>query len=569
MSDVPTADRVMRAAPEDVPWDAACDVLVVGSGAAGMAAAIAAARQGAQVRLIEKLPTIGGTTAKAGGGRNEIASTWLWICNHPWLAEIGVEDPRGSALQYLARLSRPELYVPDDEHLGLPPDEYALLETFYDHGRRAVEQLNDAGALRLRPLVDTFDYFCDLPENIAPRGRGLFHSMPDGSEGTGADIIADMSEVARQLGVEIRTGMALRGLVIDEDSGTVIGATVTSGAAQLDLVQVRGGVIIAAGGFTRDPDLVRNHLRGPVVGGLAAEGSTGDTVHIATALGLSLANMNEAWFTPLVLDLAPYPVSGAFRLPGDSMIVVNRFGNRVVNEKATYNEMARAFFEWDASAGEYPNLPLVMIYDQSVSQRCRDMPADAPVTEGGGNPLPRVPGEGHEIVARDLPDLVKQIDERLLKLHAVVPGVRLAPDFETRLRRTIDHWNSMAQEGTDLDFGRGSTRGQRARSGAPRIPSPQNPTMHPIASNGPYYAVLLGPGTLDTKGGPQVDRYARMLRSDGSPVDGLYGAGNCIASPARQAYWAGGTTLGLAVTFGWIAGEHAAERVRAEMSWRS
>jgi len=87
-----------------------------------------------------------------------------------------------------------------------------------------------------------------------------------------------------------------------------------------------------------------------------------------------------------------------------------------------------------------------------------------------------------------------------------------------------------------------------------------NPTMHAFAENGPYYAVILVPGVLDTKGGPRIDTRARLLRTDGEPIPGLYGAGNAVASPAGQAYWAGGATLGLAATFGWIAGVDAASR---------
>ena len=108
------------------------------------------------------------------------------------------------------------------------------------------------------------------------------------------------------------------------------------------LVRTLNGVVMATGGFTRDVELMRSHLRGPVLGGLASDGNSGDLVRISGALGLDIANMNEAWYAPMVLDLAPYPVSAAFRLPGDSMLLVNKFGQRAVNEKTTYNEMTRA-----------------------------------------------------------------------------------------------------------------------------------------------------------------------------------------------------------------------------------
>jgi succinate dehydrogenase/fumarate reductase flavoprotein subunit len=274
--------------------------------------------------------------------------------------------------------------------------------------------------------------------------------------------------------------------------------------------------------------------------------------------------MNEAWFAPMVLDLSPYPLSAAFRLPGDSMILVNRHGRRVVNEKTTYNEMTRAFFSWDPAHADYPNLPLFMIYDSSVSDRCRAMPEDAPVTEGGGNPLPRIPGEGHELVADTWDELALAIDARLAEYESALPGVRLAPEFINNLSETLQRWTHMSEMGIDREFARGGTSTERRRSGAPRTPDMQNPTMHAFAEAGPYYAVVLVPGTLDTKGGPRIDRSARLLANDGTAVPGLYGAGNAIASPAGQAYWAGGTTLGLAVTFGWIAGVDAAARGKAQ-----
>jgi succinate dehydrogenase/fumarate reductase flavoprotein subunit len=253
-------------------------------------------------------------------------------------------------------------------------------------------------------------------------------------------------------------------------------------------------------------------------------------------------------------------VSGAFRLPGDSMIVVNTAGHRVVDEKTTYNEMTRAFFAWDSAKAVYANLPLVMVYDEDVSRRCRSMPEDAPVTEGGGNPLPPVAGEGHELVGETWAELARRIDEKLAAYQHLLPGAHLDDRFVDTLHETLHRWAQMSEQGVDADFGRGGTSTERRRSGPPRYDGMPNPTMHAFAESGPYYAVVLVPGVLDTKGGPRIDTRARMLRTDGEPVPGLYGAGNAVASPAGQAYWAGGTTLGLAVTFGWIAGVDAAGR---------
>ena len=188
------------------------------------------------------------------------------------------------------------------------------------------------------------------------------------------------------------------------------------------------------------------------------------------------------------------------------------------------------------------------------------MPEDAPVTEGGGNPLPPVAGEGHELVGETWAELAQHIDEKLAAYQHVLPGARLDDRFVDTLQETLQRWAQMSEQGVDADFGRGGTSTERRRSGPPRHVGMTNPTMHAFAESGPYYAVVLVPGVLDTKGGPRIDTRARMMRTDGTPVPGLYGAGNAVASPAGQAYWAGGTTLGLAVTFGWIAGVDAAGR---------
>ena len=561
--------RVVFAAADEVPWTDEADVVVVGSGAAGWSAALAAVDAGASVLVLEKRAAIGGTTAKAGGecgasepgALPERAGTWLWICNHPWLTELDVTDPRDDALRYMARLARPTSYDADAVHLGLPADEYALLETFYDHGARVVAALDESGALPLRPLEGTWDYYADLPENVAPRGRALSMPIPDGREATGAEIIERMSATAIRQGVRMRTDSPVHGVVVDDASGEVVGVLAGASAATASLVRARGGVIFATGGFAHDERLRTAWLRGPLAGSIAAAGSTGDLVGIAAALGARLANMNEAWLTPMVLDHGPEPVSGAFRLPGDSMVLLNRHGERCVNEKFTYNEMTRACFRWDESRAEYPNRVMVMVFDDDVSERCRLMPGDAPIDEGGANPIPRPGGtDRHELVADSLDELAALIDERLAEHHDRFPALRLADGWAGAARRSVERFDRLAASGVDVDHGRGATRTERARSGAPRSDAMVNPTMHPFRVGSRWHGVILVAGALDTKGGPMVDVHARFVRPDGSVIPGVYGAGNCIASPAGQAYWGGGTTIGLAVTFGWLAGEHAASR---------
>ena len=244
--------------------------------------------------------------------------------------------------------------------------------------------------------------------------------------------------------------------------------------------------------------------------------------------------------------------AGVWCTPGDSMIQVDRFGRRVMNEKSQYNERTQVHFEWDPVRGEYKNLVLFMIYDQ----RTADLyPGVLPIQAKGAQP-------DHVISGADLPELTTKIQQRLELLSGRLGRVSLDAAFTDQLKQTVERFNGMAKSGRDSDFHRGEAPVEIAFQfyGRKKVPNDySNMTMHPIADKGPYYAVLLGAGTLDTKGGPRINDRAQVLDPYGQLIPGLYGAGNCISSPAGQAYWAGGGTIGPALAFGRIAGMNAAK----------
>jgi succinate dehydrogenase/fumarate reductase flavoprotein subunit len=313
-------------------------------------------------------------------------------------------------------------------------------------------------------------------------------------------------------------------------------------------------VVFASGGFAHNAELAATYLRGPIFGGCAAGTNTGDLVRIAASIGAALGNMSNAWWSQVVVETAMNgPTIKDVWLPfGDSMIQVNRHGQRAVNEKMVYNERSQVHFLWSAHGREYPNLLMFMIYDDAVANAPGGMSSmRQPVPLAGQNAQYVIIGDTWE-------DLARNIDIRLEELSALTGGLRLAADFTTELRRSVARFNEFAEKGRDLDFHRGETPIQVAWHGRPRREDMPNPTMHAFADRGPYHAIILGAGALDTKGGPRIDPDGRILSVDGAPIPGLYGAGNCIAAPAGQAYWSAGATIGSALTFGYLAGKHVA-----------
>ncbi|WP_066560294.1 FAD-dependent oxidoreductase [Croceicoccus bisphenolivorans] len=531
------------------------DIVVVGSGAAATSAAITAAIEGAHVIQLEKAPITGGTSAKSGGG--------IWIPNNFWLKENGIDDPRTPFLAYCAQYSFPHLFDAASPTFGLDRNSFELIAAFYDNASPMLDWLTKNGALKMGKgigLPDFYDYGVLDGWNRVPRGRGLFPRRDDGQTGFGAELMRRMTERAAALGVETLTEHEVLGLQADA-SGAVRGVDVRSPGGTMRF-GARRGVIFGTGGFTYNRALLNLHMKEPVFGGCGVPTNTGDFVGMAGAVGAKFGNMASAWRSQIVLEEALQYVtvpSPMWIPPGDSMIMVNRHGHRFVNEKRNYHDRSRAQLAYDANVPEFPNQIAFVIYDQRNAE-----------LYAGSHPFPNDPtGSDYVIKAEDWPSLVAAIAARLKELGSATGGISLAPDFGQVLETTVSRFNGFAQTGLDSDFGRGSFPYdiETAGSYAARQPVARwkdtvgpNPALYPIAGEGPYYAIIVGPGTLDTNGGPVIDKHARVLRHDGTPIDGLYGAGNCIASPSHDAYYAAGVTLGLGLTFGFIAARHAMGR---------
>ncbi len=542
------------ASPGDT-FDHEVDVAVVGSGAAGAVAAIFAREAGAETVLVEKALLFGGTTAKSGGV--------YWIPNNSFLRERGVVEPRDKMLALMARYSYPQLFNPDAERLGLPENEYELLVALYDNGPTVVEKLAEMGALISMPADQPFgampDYFDPETGNAEPVDRRLWPKKPDGSFGLGGEMVRQLKEALIAREVPLLMGHRVSGLLRNTD-GEVVGLVATKMDGSVVRIRARRGVVFGSGGFTHNKELMLHFQPGPNYGGCAVPTNEGDFVPMATAAGAKLGHMQSAWRAEIVFEQAIQFSStpdDVFLPPGDSMILVNKYGRRVVNECVNYNERTKVHFIWDAMKHEWPNQLLMMVYDKRTAELF-----------GGRFPLPPAGTMAPYVIQGEtLAALATAIDERLKKLAAHTGVFELDPVFAGNLEATVDRYNGFARRGVDDDFGRGAKRYDRLwhsrvwsypNQGTEHSLERANPTMYPISENGPYYAILLAPGTLDTNGGPVINAKAQVVDNGGKPIPGLYGSGNCIASPTAGYYYGGGATIAPAITFGYLAGTAAA-----------
>jgi hypothetical protein len=402
------------------------------------------------------------------------------------------------------------------------------------------------------------DYFAQLPENTAPEGRCMFpHRLdqPDGPIGSGQDIVGQFDRDARAAGVEVRVSHRVPRVTVD--GGGAVTGVVAETPEGPRTIGARRGVVFATGGFTHNVEMRENFLSGPLLGGCAAHSNTGDFVAIAQELGCELANMNHALMAPMVLDvaLADDPAAtGTWRMAGDSMIWVNRYGRRVADEKAMYHELAQVFHTWDPGRAEYPNLVLTAIWDQAAQDHfSADLIPGYPYEFG--NPLiMNRPDRPHVMRADTLAGLEAQVRARLDTFAGATGGYQLDAGFAEQLGQTIGRFNAVAAKGIDDDFHRGESPMPLFFNGPGRPGNTANPTLFPISGSGPYYAALMSPSSIDTKGGPRTDLDGRVLNRTGGPIRGLFGAGNCVASPFGKAYPAAGATLGPYLTSGYLVG---------------
>jgi 3-oxosteroid 1-dehydrogenase len=339
--------------------------------------------------------------------------------------------------------------------------------------------------------------------------------------------------MGQALAAGLRAGLVASGVPVWLDTPMagleVAGGRVTGVRATRDgepvLIRARRGVLIATGGFERDEQMRRRYQRAPTgtEWTTGAAGNTGDGIRAGLGLGAASGLMDDAWWGPsIALPGGPYFCLAERSLPG--CVLVNGAGQRFVNESAPYVDAVHAMY--DANTPENPHIPAWLVFDQ----RYRDRYVFAGLPPH--RPLPRRwYAAGAVVRADDLAGL------------AQAAGV----DAEG-LVKTVARFNEFAAAGRDEDFGRGDSAYDRYY-GDPRL---ANPNLAPLAQP-PYYAVKIVPGDLGTKGGLRTDEQARVLRPDGTVIEGLFAAGNASEAVMGHSYAGAGATIGPAMTFGYIA----------------
>lgn len=535
------------------------DVIILGTGAAGLAAALAAHETGASVALIERQHRIGGTSAISGGV--------IWVADNPRMRAAGMDDSRDDALAYFRSLASGDLV---DE----------TLEAFVDRGPEALAFLESIDALKVAVLPGYPDYYLDRPGAKPEGSRALDHdlfalgdlgewaakiyaieepkplmlretplggaaSMPPPEVlgermaarqcGFGQAMVARLLKACLTRGIDPILGVETQLLVREGERITGIEGTRNGTPFAL---AARRGVILTTGGFEWDAELRQTFLRGPVTAPASPPTAKGEGLKLAMAAGAKLGNMTSAWWAPtLVTPDAPW-ASGEQRAQiiliertVPHSIMVNRAARRFCNEAANYSALGGVFHQFDPASYDYLNLPAYLVFDAQYALR---YPLG---TRQPGQPIP-----DWVMQAETLEELAEQIG---------IDGAALTA--------TVARFNVHADAGHDPDFGRGTSAydhfyGDRSRAkefGRAAV------TLGAIRE-APFYAVEIHSGLLGTNGGPRTDGQARILGHHGAAIPGLLGAGNAIACPTGGIYAGAGGTLGPALTFGYIAGRTAA-----------
>lgn len=541
----------------------AYDLIIVGSGAGALVAAVKAKAAGLRPLLIEKTELIGGSTALSGG--------ILWLPNNPLMAREGIADSRAESITYLQNFTR------DDDLDSTParraafvdaiPEMIAAMETqgmkyrnchgycdYYDHlpggnafGRSIQAELfnlNELGAWKSRfrrspgamPLA-TSEAQCLLLMKRTSAGAKMAARL--GARvavqkvtrrdvvGSGGSLQGRMLQIALRMGVDIWTETML--LDLDMQNGKVVGAYLERAGEPVHVAASKG-VLIAAGGFARNLKMREQYQPYPASDRWtkANPGDTGEVIQIMERAGAGLGMMDQAWWIQTLIFPETGPHHAVLETCKPHSIMVDASGSRFVNESASYMEIGNAMYERNKTVSAIPAWHVVDArYHRQYFYNTK--------------PPGKIPEQWLSM------GWMKQ-GATLAEL-AVACGVDPAG-----LEATVDRFNQFCRVGKDEDFARGDNVYNRYY-GDPTVKP--NPCLGTI-EEGPFYAAPLVTGDAGTCGGALINEHAQVMRPDGSVIAGLYAAGNSTASLSGPYYAGAGLSIGASSVFGYIAARHMA-----------
>lgn len=534
-----------------------------------MSAALAAARRGLDVVLVEKSGYFGGSTARSGGG--------VWIPGNHALEAAGQVDPgdRDRAKTYLDAIVGDVVpKVRRDTYLDRGPEVMDFIRdntpvrfTWVPHysdylperpGGRADGRSVEPVPMDARFLGDELDRlhpaYTKAPANLIIT-QADYRKMSLGMRTWRGPVTVvkvmvkrlisllrgkKMYAMGNAIAIGLRQGLADAGVPVVYDTpltdlvvedGRVVGVEVEHDGARRT-IKATHGVILGSGGFEQSQELREKFLPQPTSAqwSTASVNNTGDGLLAGMSAGAATDLLDDAWWGPTI----PLPKRAWFclaerNLPGS--IIVNSAGNRFMNEALPYVEATHEIFKGEATGVSH--VPSWMVLDQRY--RNRYIFAGLP---------PRQPFPGrwykHGVVKKSetLAGLAAEIDVPVEALEA-----------------TVERFNGFARTGVDEDFHRGESAYDRYYSDPTVKP---NPSLN-LIDEAPFYAVKIVPGDLGTKGGLVTDEHARVLREDGTPVHGLYAAGNASSAVMGNTYAGPGATIGPALVFGYLAAQDIAD----------
>jgi len=558
--------------PDELAWDVETDVLVLGSGAAALTAAVTAAASGARVIVAEKSAQYGGTSATSGGV--------IWIPATQQALAGGHADSPEEAFQYIRALAdanvadariwafvrrgremvawleahsavRMRAHPYADYHPELPGGKsgWRSLEALPLHASelgadfatlrppspavqfmgRVSWTLEETGVLLFRlpgwgltALTIFGNYFLDLPHRL--------HSRLDRRMTLGNALLGRLKLSLNRAGGQLWLRAPLTQLI--RSDARVSGALIEREGRTLR-VRARRAVLLATGGFERNAAMRAQYLpQSPEPRWSGSQtNNVGEGLLAATRIGAATLNMDSAWWgTSMSLPGEERARLMAFERALPGAIIVNQNGERYMNEAASYHVAGQEMLRHDAPQAR--TIPSFMVFDATWRKSYQLGP-----------------------LIPDLPDWLQPKNLMAVLVRAdsweqLAAKTQLPPE---RLKATVARFNAHARTGADPDFRRGESAYDRYY-GDPKVTP--NPTLRAL-ERAPFYALPVYPGDIGTNGGLATNEHAQVLDSAGAPIAGLYACGNVAASVMGHSYPAAGATLGPGMTFGYLAVRHA------------